>query len=72
MVVLDRLLQLAYMGAGAATDETPRNLGEEAFHPVQPTGAGGGKVEVIAGVLSESDEQTRIFSCFHRRRNCWY
>ena len=47
---MDSLLQLADVGEGASPDPSPGDLGKEAFHLVQPTGAGGGEVQVIAWV----------------------
>lgn len=47
---MEGLFQLAHVGEGAPPNAAPSDLGEEALHLIQPTGTGGGEVQVIAGM----------------------
>src|ERR1700687_4854649 len=49
-IVEDGSNQFAHAPEGSPPDALVGNLGEEAFHQVQPRSAGGGEVPVIAGV----------------------
>jgi len=58
-VIEDDSDQFAHAAEGSPPDALVGNLGEEAFHQVQPGSAGGREVPVIAGVCGKP--------CLHRR-----
>src|SRR6266571_4360156 len=58
---MDGLLQLAHVSEGAPPNASASDLGEEALHLVQPTGAGGGEVQVVASVPGEPALHLRRF-----------